>query len=100
MPIPPPAAGPAPGADTLPALDVLDGPRALLGLREAVTLIVGVVVGAGIFKAPALVAGMTADASWMFLAWALGGVVSLAGALCYAELCTAYAHPGGDYHFL
>jgi len=97
MPIPPTPAGPAPGAD---ALDGIDGPRPLLGLREAVTLIVGVVVGAGIFKAPALVAGMTADASWMFLAWALGGVVSLAGALCYAELCTAYAHPGGDYHFL
>lgn len=97
MPIPAPPAAPAPNAD---ALDALDGPRPLLGLREAVTLIVGVVVGAGIFKAPALVAGMTADVPWMFLAWALGGVVSLAGALCYAELCTAYAHPGGDYHFL
>jgi amino acid transporter len=36
----------------------------------------------------------------MFLAWALGGAVSLAGALCYAELSTAYAHAGGDYHFL
>jgi APA family basic amino acid/polyamine antiporter len=92
MPPPPMPADPGLGAD--------DGPRPLLGLREAVTLIVGVVVGAGIFKAPALVAGMTADASWMFLAWALGGVVSLIGALCYAELCTAYAHPGGDYHFL
>ena len=83
---------------TLP--DHADGPRPLLGLREAVTLIVGVVVGAGIFKAPALVAGMTGSAGWMFLAWALGGLVSLVGALCYAELCTAYAHAGGDYHFL
>jgi amino acid transporter len=83
---------------TLP--DQADGPRPLLGLREAVTLIVGVVVGAGIFKAPALVAGMTGSAGWMFLAWALGGLVSLVGALCYAELCTAYAHAGGDYHFL
>jgi APA family basic amino acid/polyamine antiporter len=83
---------------TLP--DQTDGPRPLLGLREAVTLIVGVVVGAGIFKAPALVAGMTGSAGWMFLAWVLGGMVSLVGALCYAELCTAYAHAGGDYHFL
>lgn len=90
MPSPPTPVGPG----------AADGPRPLLGLREAVTLIVGVVVGAGIFKAPALVAGMTGSAPWMFLAWALGGVVSLAGALCYAELCTAYAHPGGDYHFL
>jgi len=77
-----------------------EGPRPLLGLREAITLIVGVVVGAGIFKSPALVAGMTGDANWMFLAWALGGAVSLIGALCYAELCTAYPHAGGDYHFL
>lgn len=77
-----------------------DGPRPLLGLREAVALIVGMVVGAGIFKAPALVAGMTGSPGWMFLAWALGGAVSLAGALCYAELGTAYAHAGGDYHFL
>jgi len=96
MPIPPMPTGPQPGPGPGPA----EGPRPLLGLREAVALIVGVVVGAGIFKAPALVAGMTGSASWMFLAWALGGVVSLAGALCYAELCTAYAHPGGDYHFL
>jgi amino acid transporter len=76
------------------------GPRPLLGLREAVALIVGVVVGAGIFKSPALVAAMTGGAGPMFLAWLLGGLLSLAGALCYAELCTAYAHAGGDYHFL
>jgi amino acid transporter len=77
-----------------------DEPRPLLGLREAITLIVGIVVGAGIFKAPALVAGMSASPGTMFLAWVLGGAVSLAGALCYAELSTAYAHAGGDYHFL
>ena len=58
------------------------------------------VIGAGIFKAPSMVAGMTGEASWMFAAWALGGVMSLIGALCYAELSTAYAHVGGDYHFL
>ena len=83
-----------------PADDRPDQPRPLLGLREAVTMIVGIVVGAGIFKAPALVAGMSASAGWMFAAWLLGGAVSLAGALCYAELSTAYAHAGGDYHFL
>jgi amino acid transporter len=86
--------------DPAPAGDPSDQPRPLLGLREAVTMIVGIVVGAGIFKAPALVAGMSASAAWMFTAWLLGGAVSLAGALCYAELSTAYAHAGGDYHFL
>lgn len=75
-------------------------PQAVLGLREAIALIVGVVIGAGIFKAPSMVAGMTGSPEWMFGAWALGGLVSLIGALCYAELTTAYSHAGGDYHFL
>ncbi|HZW20038.1 APC family permease [Noviherbaspirillum sp.] len=75
-------------------------PQQILGVREAVAIIVGIVVGAGIFKAPAMVAAMSGSASWMFAAWLLGGVMSLIGALCYAELATAYSHTGGDYHFL
>ncbi|MCC7227917.1 MAG: amino acid permease [Burkholderiaceae bacterium] len=66
----------------------------------AVAIIVGIVIGAGIFKTPSMVAGVTGDAGWMILAWILGGVISLAGALCYAELATTYPHAGGDYHFL
>ena len=76
------------------------GPRAVLGLREAVAIIVGIVIGAGIFKAPALVAASAGGPVWMFGAWALGGLVSLVGALCYAELATTYPHAGGDYHYL
>lgn len=75
-------------------------PVRVLGLREAIMLIVGVVVGAGIFKAPAMVAGMTGSPSWMFGAWVLGGVISLIGALCYCELTTAFPSAGGDYHYL
>lgn len=75
-------------------------PSAVLGLREAVLLIMGVVIGAGIFKAPSMVAGMTGSPGWMFGAWLLGGLMSLIGALCYAELATAYPSAGGDYHFL
>ena len=75
-------------------------PRPVIGLGSACALIVGVVIGAGIFKAPALVAGLTGSAPLMFAAWALGGLMSVIGALCYAELGSAYAHAGGDYHFL
>jgi APA family basic amino acid/polyamine antiporter len=75
-------------------------PQRLLGLREVIALIVGIVIGAGIFKAPSMVAGMTGGAAPMFGAWLLGGVISLVGALCYAELASAYPHAGGDYHFL
>ncbi len=75
-------------------------PARVLGLREAIMLIVGVVVGAGIFKAPAMVAGMTGSPQWMFGAWVLGGIISLIGALCYCELTTAFPSAGGDYHYL
>ena len=75
-------------------------PRPTIGLRAAVALIVGVVIGAGIFKAPAIVASLSGSAPAMFALWALGGLVSFIGALCYAELTTAYPHAGGDYHFL
>ena len=75
-------------------------PSAVLGLLDAVTLTVGIVVGAGIFKAPSMVAGLTGSTAWMFGAWILGGLISLMGALCYAELATAYPSAGGDYHFL
>lgn len=75
-------------------------PRTVLSLRHAVAIIVGIVIGAGIFKAPAMVASFAGSPGWMFSAWVLGGVVSIIGALVYAELATACPHAGGDYHFL
>lgn len=75
-------------------------PRRTIELHAAIALIVGVVIGAGIFKAPSMVAGLIGNEAWMFGAWALGGLMSLVGALCYAELSTAYSNAGGDYHFL
>jgi basic amino acid/polyamine antiporter, APA family len=75
-------------------------PRRLLSVTDAVALIVGGVVGAGIFKTPALVAA-NVDSAWLFLlAWIVGGIASLVGVLCYAELATAYPQAGGDYHYL
>lgn len=61
---------------------------------------VAIVVGAGIFKTPAMVAGLTQDAGWLLAVWVAGALISLIGALCYAELCSAHPHAGGDYHFL
>jgi len=75
-------------------------PRETLGPREAVAIVVGIVIGAGIFKAPSLVAMNSPSEGWMLAAWVLGGVVSMIGALCYCELATAYPSAGGDYHFL
>ncbi|HEX3177448.1 MAG TPA: APC family permease [Methylomirabilota bacterium] len=75
-------------------------PRPILGLRDAVGIIVGIIIGAGIFKTPALVASNVDGIATLVLAWVAGGIVSLTGALCYAELASAYPDAGGDYHFL
>ena len=75
-------------------------PQKTLSLIDGVALIIGVVVGTGIFKTPSLVAANTGTDGAFFFAWILGGVISLIGALCYAELATTYPHTGGDYHYL
>ena len=75
-------------------------PERLLSTRDAVALVVGIVIGAGIFKLPAPVAGLAGSETMVYLLWLAGGLVSIAGALCYAELATAFPNAGGDYHFL
>ncbi len=75
-------------------------PKPTLGPGDVVALIVGVVIGAGIFRTPSLVAATVGSGDIMLLAWLLGGIISLVGALCYAELTTAFPNTGGDYHFL
>ena len=72
----------------------------LLHPLSAVALIVGIVIGAGIFKTPSLVAGISGDAGWALVLWLAGAMISIVGALCYSELCTTYPNAGGDYHFL
>ena len=75
-------------------------PRHTLSQVHAIAIIVGIVIGAGIFKAPSLVAGNVPSEAWLIGVWLAGGAISLVGALCYAELAMAYPHAGGDYHFL
>ena len=75
-------------------------PKPTLSTIDAVALIVGMVVGVGIFKTPALVAQYTQNTGVALLAWLLGGAMSFVGALCYAELTTAYPDAGGTYHYL
>jgi len=84
------------GIDATPQLR----PAKQLSVTDAVAIIVGIVIGAGIFRTPSLVAANTSSESMFLLAWVLGGAVSLIGALCYAELSTTFPNAGGDYHFL
>ncbi len=75
-------------------------PVPTLASRDAVGMIVGIVVGAGIFRTPSLVAANVASETSFLLLWVAGGAISLVGALCYAELTSTYPHTGGDYHYL
>src|SRR5690606_27444517 len=77
-----------------------DSPKPVLRMVDAVVIIVGIVVGAGIFRTPSLVAASTGSWELFLSTWLLGGLVSLIGALCYAELTTTFPNTGGDYHFL
>lgn len=75
-------------------------PQPQISVFDAVVIMVGMVVGIGIFRTPSIVAG-SVTSEWMFiLAWVLGGLVTLIGALCYAELSAAHPDAGGEYHFL
>ena len=75
-------------------------PRRELSLFDSTSLIVGIILGAGIYEmAPAI--AHSAGSAWGFLGlWAAGGLLSLCGALGYAELAAAWPRQGGDYVYL
>jgi basic amino acid/polyamine antiporter, APA family len=75
-------------------------PRQTLSVWDGAAFIVGIVVGIGIFKTPALVATFAGSETAFLGAWVLGGIVMLMGALCYAELGSAHPDAGGEYHYL
>ncbi len=75
-----------------------DGERELrreLGLRSSTLLTAGAMIGTGIFVAPIATAKATPSAGWMLLVWALGGALSLLGALSFAEAGAAMPETGG-----
>ncbi|MBP9198903.1 MAG: amino acid permease, partial [Gemmatimonadales bacterium] len=71
-----------------------------LGLWSAVAVLVGSTIGSGIFRTPASVAQRIDDVPLFLLAWVVGGVVAVCGALTYAELAAAFPRSGGMYVFL
>ncbi|HEX3152482.1 MAG TPA: amino acid permease [Gemmataceae bacterium] len=94
-----------PSADYSDATSSADGspvaaePRRL-SLWDSICLIVGIIIGASIYQSSQYVFQSAGSASMGMAAWAVGGIVSLIGALCYAELASAYRTAGGDYTYL
>lgn len=74
--------------------------RRELSLLDATLLCVSSVIGVGIFLTPGTVADVLPHAGVLLGAWAVGGLLSLAGALANAELGATYPHAGGDYVYL
>ena len=69
-------------------------------LVDATALVVGCIIGVGIFRMAASIAGVLHTPGLVLLIWLIGGLLSLCGALCYAELAAAYPSTGGDYIYL
>ncbi len=75
-------------------------PKKELTLFDSTCLIVGIIIGAGIYETAPTIARSVTHWWGIPLLWIAGGLLSLAGALCYAELATAYPRAGGDYVYL
>ncbi|MBV6433548.1 MAG: Serine/threonine exchanger SteT [Bryobacteraceae bacterium] len=71
-----------------------------LGLWPAVSIVVGTVIGSGIFLVPKAMINAVGSPRMVFFIWVFGGLLSLAGALTYAELASAIPEAGGEYAYL
>lgn len=71
-----------------------------LGPFDATMVVVGGIIGAGIFINPYIVAQRLPSSGWVLAAWAAGGAIALAGALAYAELGSLFPKAGGQYVYL
>ena len=71
-----------------------------LGLFTCILLVIGNIIGVGIFTTPGLIAEGLPTAGWVLMAWIIGGVMTTAGALTYGELGAMFPLAGGNYVFL
>jgi APA family basic amino acid/polyamine antiporter len=72
----------------------------VLGPATAIALVVGNVIGSGVFAKPGTIAAQGGDFILIISAWIFGGVLCLLGSLCFAELAAAMPHSGGPYVYL
>ncbi|MBV9080676.1 MAG: amino acid permease, partial [Elusimicrobia bacterium] len=71
-----------------------------LGLFTCVLLVIGNIIGVGIFTTPGEIAKGLPTGGWILVAWLVGGLMTMAGALTYAELGAMFPRAGGNYVFL
>ncbi|XP_055268289.1 asc-type amino acid transporter 1 isoform X6 [Moschus berezovskii] len=93
-PSPSPGRGPGPGASERVAL------KKEIGLVSACTIIIGNIIGSGIFISPKGVLEHSGSVGLALFVWVLGGGITALGSLCYAELGVAIPKSGGDYAYV
>src|SRR6188474_3288556 len=71
-----------------------------LGLWSSLGLVIGITIGSGIFRTPAVIATRVPDPTLMLAVWVLGGLISLCGALSVAELAASLPRTGGWYVYV
>ena len=76
-----------------------DLPR-VLGASQATAIVVGTIIGSGIFLVPSEMMRDTGSSALVYLAWVVGGLLSLFGAMTYAELGAMLPYAGGEYVYL
>ncbi|HXS93064.1 MAG TPA: amino acid permease [Candidatus Limnocylindrales bacterium] len=74
--------------------------KRVLGPWAAASIVVGTVIGSGIFLVPKTMISRVGSVPMVFVVWVVGGLLSLAGALSYAELAAAIPEAGGEYAYL
>src|SRR5262247_820356 len=89
----------SPTTKTTPGSFSTDLPRKL-GLLDAVSIVIGTVIGVGIFMVPSSVARELPSVPWIFAVWIIGGIATFFGALAYAELGAMLPSSGGQYLYL
>jgi amino acid transporter len=83
-----------------PPLESRAAPHQHLSLLDSTSIIVGIIIGSSIYCSTPLIAQQVPNVAWLAAVWVIGGVFTLIGALCYAEMASAYPEAGGDYVFL
>jgi amino acid transporter len=71
-----------------------------LGLVTGVAMVVGIIIGSGIFRVPSPIAAQAGSIGGVTIVWVVGGVVALLGALSIAELAAMFPQAGGQYVYL
>lgn len=71
-----------------------------LGFWDSIAIVIGSVVGVGIFRTPSEICRYLPDPGWVLFAWFLGGVIAFLGTLCYSEFSSSFPETGGSYVYL